>query len=79
VVRLLQFSAQACHDLVPPDALEPVLRSLYIFISSIRVSVPYSFDTDPDPGFLFGQKLEKIYSRKKIKFVLDQKLQFTYP
>lgn len=28
VVRLLQFSAQACHDLVPPDAIEPVLRAI---------------------------------------------------
>ena len=26
VVRLLQFSAQACHELVPPDAVEPVLK-----------------------------------------------------
>ena len=26
VVRLLQFSAQASHDLVPPDAVEPVLK-----------------------------------------------------
>merc|ERR1711915_1111945 len=28
VVRLLQFSAQACHELVPPDAVEPVLRTI---------------------------------------------------
>jgi len=28
VVRLLQFSAQAAHELVPPDVLEPVLKSI---------------------------------------------------
>jgi len=28
VVRLLQFSAQACHELVPPDAVEPVLKTI---------------------------------------------------
>jgi len=28
VVRLLQFSAQASHDLVPPDAVEPVLKTI---------------------------------------------------
>jgi protein SDA1 len=28
VVRLLQFSAQACHDLVPPESVEPVLRAI---------------------------------------------------
>ena len=26
VVKLLQFSAQASHELVPPDAVEPVLK-----------------------------------------------------
>merc|ERR1712059_69407 len=28
VVRLLQFSAQAAHDLVPPDCIEPVLKAI---------------------------------------------------
>jgi len=28
VVRLLQFSAQAAHELVPPDCIEPVLRAI---------------------------------------------------
>jgi len=28
VVRLLQFSAQAAHELVPPDCVEPVLRAI---------------------------------------------------
>jgi len=28
VIRLLQFSAQASHDLVPPDAVEPVLKTI---------------------------------------------------
>jgi len=28
VVRLLQFSAQACHEHVPPDAVEPVLKTI---------------------------------------------------
>jgi len=28
VVRLLQFSAQAAHELVPPDCVEPVLRAV---------------------------------------------------
>merc|ERR1719474_2646892 len=28
VVRLLQFSAQAAHELVPPDCIEPVLKAI---------------------------------------------------
>ncbi|XP_054271250.1 protein SDA1 homolog [Macrosteles quadrilineatus] len=28
VTKLLVYAAQACHDLVPPDVLEPVLRTL---------------------------------------------------
>jgi len=28
VVKLLQFSAQASHELVPPDAVEPVLKAM---------------------------------------------------
>lgn len=28
VVRLLQFAAQASHELVPPDVLEPILKTL---------------------------------------------------
>jgi len=28
VVRLLQFSAQAAHELVPPDCIEPVLKAV---------------------------------------------------
>jgi hypothetical protein len=39
-------------------------------------------NTDPDPIRIQGfndQKLKKITAEKKIKFVLDQKLQFTYP
>eukprot|EP00088_Acartia_fossae_P013665 TRINITY_DN1721_c0_g1_i4.p1 TRINITY_DN1721_c0_g1~~TRINITY_DN1721_c0_g1_i4.p1 ORF type:complete len:736 (-),score=222.23 TRINITY_DN1721_c0_g1_i4:131-2293(-) len=28
VIRLLQFSAQSCHELVPPDAVEPVLKAI---------------------------------------------------
>jgi len=28
VVRLLQFSAQSCHEHVPPDAIEPVIRTI---------------------------------------------------
>ncbi len=28
VVRLLQFAAQAAHSLVPPDAIEPVVRAI---------------------------------------------------
>jgi len=28
VVRLLQFSAQAAHDMVPPDCVEPVLKAI---------------------------------------------------
>lgn len=28
VTRLLQFAAQASHELVPPDCLEPLLRTL---------------------------------------------------
>ena len=28
VVRLLQFSAQASHELVPPDCIEPVLKAI---------------------------------------------------
>jgi len=28
VIRLLQFAAQAAHDMVPPDAIEPVLRAI---------------------------------------------------
>ncbi len=52
----------------------------------------YSFDTDMVPAFYAeywsrsnpeprfdDQKLKKNYSWKKIKFFLDQKLQFTYP
>jgi hypothetical protein len=53
------------------------------------VSDPYSFDTDPDPAFYcrlntdpdqdpirikgFGQKIEKIYSKKNL-ICLDHKL-----
>ncbi len=57
-----------------------------------RVSHPYSFDTDPDPAFrlntdldpiriqdFYDQKLKKKNLQLKIKFVLDRKLQFTYP
>jgi hypothetical protein len=39
-------------------------------------------DPDPDPIRIQGfndQKLKKITAEKKIKFFLDQKLQFTYP
>ncbi len=39
-------------------------------------------DTDTDPIRIQGfndQKLKKKNSWKKIKFFLDQKLQFTYP
>jgi len=28
VIRLLQFSAQAAHEMVPPDCLEPVLKAI---------------------------------------------------
>lgn len=28
VVRMMQFVAQASHEIVPPDVLEPVLRAL---------------------------------------------------
>merc|ERR1719234_1421751 len=28
VIRLLQFSAQAAHELVPPDCIEPVLKAI---------------------------------------------------
>lgn len=28
VVRMMQFVAQASHEVVPPDVLEPVLRAL---------------------------------------------------
>eukprot|EP00092_Neocalanus_flemingeri_P019099 GFUD01020689.1.p1 GENE.GFUD01020689.1~~GFUD01020689.1.p1 ORF type:complete len:677 (-),score=233.24 GFUD01020689.1:31-2061(-) len=28
VVRLLQFSAQAAHEMVPPDSIEPVLKAI---------------------------------------------------
>jgi len=28
VVRLLQFSAQGCHELVPPESVEPVLKAI---------------------------------------------------
>jgi len=28
VVPMLQFSAQACHELVPPDVVEPVLKTI---------------------------------------------------
>lgn len=28
VTRILQFVAQACHELVPPDAVEPLLKTL---------------------------------------------------
>jgi hypothetical protein len=57
------------------------------------VSDPYSFDTDPDLAFLaeyrsasgsnpgstvwMTKNLKKITTFKKIKFVLNQKLQFT--
>ena len=28
VIRLLQFSAQAAHDMVPPDSIEPILKAV---------------------------------------------------
>ena len=28
MIRLLQFSAQAAHDMVPPDSIEPVLKAV---------------------------------------------------
>lgn len=28
VVRMMQFVAQASHEIIPPDVLEPVLRAL---------------------------------------------------
>ncbi|XP_065161223.1 protein SDA1 homolog [Atheta coriaria] len=28
VTRILQFTAQACHELVPPDVIEPVLKTI---------------------------------------------------
>jgi hypothetical protein len=39
----------------------------------------YSFDTDPDPDQHFRLNTLMTKIEKKIKFFLDQKLQFTYP
>ncbi|XP_022693010.1 protein SDA1 homolog isoform X2 [Varroa jacobsoni] len=39
VTKILQYAAQACHDLVPPDALEPVIRAVANNFVSERNSV----------------------------------------
>jgi hypothetical protein len=63
-------------------------------VQATRVSDLHSFDPDPDPAFRLetnpdpdpirvqgfnDQKLRKKIQLKKIFFVFDQKLQFTYP
>lgn len=39
VTKILQYAAQACHDLVPPDTLEPVIRAVATNFVSERNSV----------------------------------------
>ena len=48
VVHMLQYSAQAAHDLVPPDAMEPVVRqgfyhtlSFALYVLAWLISVQY--------------------------------------
>lgn len=39
VTKILQYAAQACHELIPPDILEPVIRSVANNFVSERNSV----------------------------------------
>ena len=61
------------------------IHFLRIRIQWIRMEANTDPDTDPDPdpiriqGFNDQKLKKKITAEKKIKFFLDQKLQFTYP
>ncbi len=64
------------------------IHFLRIRIQRIRVEANTDPDTDPDPDpiriqsgsrALMTKNWKKVTAEKKIKFVFDQKLQFTYP
>jgi hypothetical protein len=54
------------------ETLELVSESkaslLHVSVLRLRVSDPYSFDTDPDPGCLWPKTEKKITAEKKLNF-----------